>query len=58
MHPIPRPRLAIFSGVLFAAVGLIYYLVSHDIGGAALESILGIAMSIMFYVLMTGSPRG
>ena len=58
MHPIPRPRLAIFSGILFAAVGLIYYLVSHDIGGASMEAILGISMSLMFYVLMTGSPRG
>ena len=58
MHPIPRPRLAIFSGVLFAVVGLIYYLVSHDIGGASMEMILGISMSMMFFVLMTGSPRG
>jgi hypothetical protein len=58
MHPIPRPRLAIFSGLLFAAVGVIYYSVSHDIGGASMEIILGIAMSLMFYVLMTGSPRG
>ncbi|MFI5199910.1 MAG: hypothetical protein ACHQXL_06010 [Candidatus Limnocylindrales bacterium] len=58
MHPIPRPRLAIFSGLLFAAVGVIYYLVSHDIGGASMEMILGISMSMMFYVLMTGSPRG
>jgi hypothetical protein len=58
MHPIARPRLAIFSGVLFAAVGVVYYLVSHDIGGASLEMILGISMSMMFYVLMTGSPRG
>lgn len=58
MHPIPRPRLAIFSGLLFAAVGVAYYLVSHDIGGASMEMILGISMSMMFYVLMTGSPRG
>jgi hypothetical protein len=58
MHPIPRPRLAILTGVLFAVVGLVYYLVSHDIGGAAMEAILGIAMSLMAYVLMTGSPRG
>ncbi len=58
MHPIPRPRLAILTGVLFAVVGLIYYLVSHDIGGASMETILGIAMSLMAYVLMTGSPRG
>jgi hypothetical protein len=58
MHPIPRPRLAILSGVLFAVVGLIYYLVSHDIGGASMEMILGISMSMMFFVLMTGSPRG
>ncbi len=58
MHPIPRPRLAILSGVLFAVVGVIYYLVSHDIGGASMEMILGISMSMMFFVLMTGSPRG
>jgi hypothetical protein len=44
--------------VLFAVVGLVYYLVSHDIGGASMEAILGIAMSLMAYVLMTGSPRG
>jgi len=58
MHPIPRPRMAILTGVLFAAVGIVYYLVSHDIGGASMEMILGIAMSLMAYVLMTGSPRG
>jgi len=58
MHPIPRPRLAIFTGVVFVVVGLVYYSVSHDIGGASMELILGIAMSMMFFVLMTGSPRG
>jgi hypothetical protein len=58
MHPMPRPRLAILTGLLFAVVGLIYYLVSHDIGGASMEAILGIAMSMMAFVLMTGSPRG
>jgi hypothetical protein len=58
MHPIPRPRLAILTGVLFAVIGVIYYSVSHDIGGASLLAILGIAMSLMAYVLMTGSPRG
>ncbi|HEY7937010.1 MAG TPA: hypothetical protein VID26_07760 [Candidatus Limnocylindrales bacterium] len=58
MHPIPRPRMAIFTGVLFAAVGIVYYLISHDIGGASMEMILGISMSLMAYVLMTGSPRG
>jgi hypothetical protein len=50
--------MAILTGVLFAAVGIVYYLVSHDIGGASMEMILGIAMSLMAYVLMTGSPRG
>ena len=58
MHPMPRPRLAILSGLLFAVVGLIYYLVSHDIGGASMEAILGTAMRMMAFVLMTGSPRG
>jgi hypothetical protein len=50
--------MAIFTGVLFAAVGIVYYLISHDIGGASMEMILGISMSLMAYVLMTGSPRG
>jgi hypothetical protein len=58
MHPIPHPRLALLSGLLFAGVGLVYYAFSHDIGGASMEIILGIAMSLMFYVLMAGSPRG
>jgi hypothetical protein len=58
MHPIPRPRLAILTGLLFAVVGLVYYAVSKDIGGASMEAILGIAMSLMAYVLMAGSPRG
>ncbi len=58
MHPIARPRLAILGGVLFAVIGVIYYSVSHDIGGSSLLGILGIAMGLMAYVLMAGSPRG
>jgi hypothetical protein len=58
LHPIPRPRLAILAGVLFAVIGLVYYIVSHDIGGASMLGLLGIAMSLMAYVLMAGSPRG
>lgn len=58
MHPIARPRLALLAGVIFAATGLVYYLFSHDIGGGTMLGILGIAMSLMAYVLMAGSPRG
>jgi hypothetical protein len=58
MHPIPRPRLAILAGVLFVVIGLVYYIVSHDIGGSSMLGLLGIAMSLMAYVLMAGSPRG
>jgi hypothetical protein len=58
MHPIAHPRMALLTGLVFAAVGLVYYWLSHDIGGASMEMILGIAMSLMFYVLMAGSPRG
>jgi hypothetical protein len=58
MHPIAHPRLAILLGVMFASIGLIYYFVSHDIGGSSMLAILGIAMSMMAYVLMAGSPRG
>jgi len=58
LHPIARPRLAILTGVVFAVIGIIYYSVSHDIGGASMEVILSIAMSMMAYVLIAGSPRG
>ena len=58
MHPIARPRLAILTGVIFAIIGIVYYNVSHDIAGAAMEVILAIAMSMMAYVLIAGSPRG
>jgi len=39
-------------------IGVVYYGVSHDIGGASMEVILSIAMSLMAYVLIAGSPRG
>ena len=58
MHPIARPRLAILTGVVFAVIGVVYYSVSHDIGGASMEVLLSIAMSMMAYVLIAGSPRG
>jgi len=58
MHPIARPRLAILTGVIFAVIGIVYYGVSHDISGASMEIILSIAMSMMAYVLIAGSPRG
>jgi hypothetical protein len=58
MHPIAHPRMAILLGVMFVAIGLIYYLTSHDIGGSSMLGILGIATSLMAYVLMSGSPRG
>jgi hypothetical protein len=50
--------MAILLGVMFVAIGLIYYLTSHDIGGSSMLGILGIATSLMAYVLMSGSPRG
>ena len=58
MHPIARPRLAILTGGIFTVIGIVYYSVSHDIGGASMEVILSIAMSMMAYVLIAGSPRG
>jgi len=39
-------------------IGIVYYSVSHDIGGASMEIILAIATSMMAYVLIAGSPRG
>lgn len=54
-------RLAIVLGVVFAAVGILYFAVQHlevtstDLEGAVLLIILGVAMAFGFTVLLRGS---
>jgi hypothetical protein len=63
MHPLRHPRNAIAVGVLFAVVAVIYWAVPTiggwhvDYAGATLLLVLGVAMSIMAYVLIAGSPN-
>jgi hypothetical protein len=57
-HPIAHPRNAFFLGLIFAVVAAIYLWTSHDAGGATMIAALAIAMSLAFYALVAGSPRG
>ncbi len=63
MHPLRHPRNAIFVGLLFAAIGAIYWAVQYiagwqvDYAGVTLLGLLGVAMAVMAYVLIAGSPN-
>jgi hypothetical protein len=63
MHPLRHPRNAIFVGLLFAVLGAAYFGVQAiagwpvDYAGATLLILLGIAMGVMAYVLIAGSPN-
>ncbi len=63
MHPMRRPRYAIAVGVLFLVLAITYYAVpaitgGHvDWSGMVMLGALGIAMGLMAYVLMAGSPN-
>ncbi len=64
MHPIAHPRNAIIIGVVFAVIGFVYWLVPYvdarpftDYAGTVMLGALGIAMALMAYVLIAGSPR-
>jgi hypothetical protein len=63
MHPIRHPRNAIFVGLMFVVVGAIYWAVQYfagwevDYAGVTLLILVGVAMGIMSYVLIAGSPN-
>jgi len=63
MHPLRHPRNAIFVGMLFVIIGAIYWTVQTvagwqvDYAGTTLLVLLGVAMAIMAYVLIAGSPN-
>ena len=63
MHPLRHPRNAIFVGLLFVTIGAIYWGVQYvagwevDYAGTTLLILLGVAMAVMAYVLIAGSPN-
>jgi hypothetical protein len=63
MHPLRHPRNAIIVGALFVVIGVIYWAVPYfggwhlDMAGFVMLMALGIAMSLMAYVLIAGSPN-
>lgn len=63
MHPLKHPRNAIAVGITFVVIGAIYWAVPYfggwhvDYAGTTMLLVLGIAMSVMAYVLIAGSPN-
>jgi hypothetical protein len=63
MHPLRHPRNAIFVGLAFVIVGGIYFGAQAaagwqvDYAGVTLLVLLGVAMGVMAYVLIAGSPN-
>ena len=61
MHPIKHPRNAILVGIIFVVIGAVYWALPYfggwhlDYAGVTMLAVLGIAMGIMFYVLIAGS---
>jgi hypothetical protein len=62
MHPLKHPRNAIFVGLMFVAVAAIYWAVPYfggwhlDYAGVTMLAVLGIAVALLAYVLIAGSP--
>ena len=63
MHPLRHPRNAAAVGLLFVAIGVIFWAVPTlggwhvDYAGVTMLLFLGVAMAIMAYVLVAGSPN-
>jgi hypothetical protein len=61
MHPLRHPRNSVFVGLVFVAIAIIYWAVPTiggwqvDYAGVTMLLFLGVAMSLMAYVLIAGS---
>lgn len=61
---IKHPKRALLLGLPFVIIGLIYWISGSvlagvpDAAGASLLILLGVAMSTMAFVLVSGSPSG
>ena len=62
MHPLRHPRNALLLGLMFVFIGVAYWGVQAvagwqvDYAGTTLLLLLGVAVSILAYVLVAGSP--
>jgi hypothetical protein len=62
MHPVRHPRNAIVVGLVFVVVAAVYWAIPYfggwhlDYAGVTMLAVLGIAMAVMAYVLIAGSP--
>ncbi|HEX9043575.1 MAG TPA: hypothetical protein VF802_00995 [Candidatus Limnocylindrales bacterium] len=50
-------RFAFAAGLIFAGIATAYGILSRDAGGATMLACLSIGMTVMWYVLLTGSAR-
>jgi apolipoprotein N-acyltransferase len=63
MHPLSHPRNALIVGIMFAVIAFLYWLTANlghghvDYAGITMLFALGIAMGLMAYVLIAGSPH-
>ena len=63
MHPLRHPRNAAAVGIIFVIIGAVYWAVPYfggwhlDYAGVTMLAVLGIAMALMAYVLVAGSPN-
>jgi hypothetical protein len=63
MHPLKHPRNAALVGILFIVIAIIYWAVPFfgnwhlDYAGVTMLLALGVAVALMMYVLVAGSPR-
>jgi hypothetical protein len=55
---ITKPRFTFLAGALFIGLAIVYGMLSHDWGGVTMLSALGVATTLMAYVLVAGSTRG
>ena len=62
MHPLRHPRNAALVGIIFVVIAVIFWAVPYfggwqiDYAGVTMLAVLGIAMAVMAYVLVAGSP--
>jgi apolipoprotein N-acyltransferase len=63
MHPLRHPRNALAIGVIFVVIAIAYWVSPYlghghiDYAGITMLAALGIAMGLLFYVLIAGSPN-
>ncbi|MEK6719757.1 MAG: hypothetical protein AABZ33_03685 [Chloroflexota bacterium] len=62
MHPLQHPRNAALVGILFVVIAIAFWGLAAllnwhiDYAGVTMLGALGIAMALMAYVLVAGSP--